>query len=220
MLAGMTPPRATRLRPTTAIELCSLTKPDGAGQAPIYPPYCHSSGQYLPSTFGDAAPPGQAPPLAEPRPPRSGARSGSALRLVPLPARYTTRRTAWPETGTLDAAAGRLLRAGECCSRSSGPYEFPPRPRAQVPRWAARGGPADSRPGARPGGRRGARGGHAALGAAAKGDGTVKAWAIFLAAVAVAASAAAGTLTCYEEPGTRATTCIDQAAVTANGDTR
>lgn len=48
----------------------------------------------------------------------------------------------------------------------------------------------------------------------------MKAWAIFLAAVAVAASAAAGTLTCYEEPGTRATTCIDQAAVTANGDTR
>ena len=33
-------------------------------------------------------------------------------------------------------------------------------------------------------------------------------------------AAAAGDLTCYEEPGTRKTSCVDERAVRANGDTR
>jgi hypothetical protein len=46
--------------------------------------------------------------------------------------------------------------------------------------------------------------------------------ALFAAALCVVAAAASakGNLACFEEPGTRATTCIDENAVVVNGDTR
>jgi hypothetical protein len=43
---------------------------------------------------------------------------------------------------------------------------------------------------------------------------------IVLCAVAFDAGAAAGKLSCYEEPATRKRSCIDANAVTVNGDTR